>query len=186
MRLVILLIALTFSVHSSAQNWVNGKKVDSWSDVEYLDLSKMKFVKHGIPDSLWTMTQLKGLRLSGNKLIFLDPNISKLVNLRVLDLSRNRLNVLTGEVGSLAKLDTLILNRNDLYTLPAELGNLTQLRYLDLWSNHVDDLPAAMDKLQNLKKVDFSGIIVFPEQQEKLHRRFPEVELVFNKSCNCH
>ncbi len=184
-RFVVILFCLT-TLGLQGQNWVSGKKAERWSEVEYLDLSKMRFGKTGMPDSLWTMTQLKGLRLSKNKLVFLDADIKKLTNLRVLDLSQNKLNVLTGEIGALTKLDTLILNRNGLYVLPSEMGKLESLVYLDLWSNHIDDLPESMESLSRLRKVDFSGIIVFPEQQEKLHRRFPEVELKFNKSCNCH
>lgn len=163
MRFSITLLALLMTTTAFGQEWVSGKKVSKWSDVEYLDLSKMKLGKEGIPDSLWQMTQLKGLNLS-----------------------RNKLNALSGPICNLTSLEQLILNRNDIYVLPEELGCLQKLTYLDLWSNHIDNLPKSMETIPNLKKVDFSGIVVFPERQDELTKRFPNTELKFNKSCNCH
>ncbi|QTN37740.1 leucine-rich repeat domain-containing protein [Cryomorphaceae bacterium] len=163
MRGLVVVIFCVATLGLQGQNWVSGKKAERWSEVEYLDLSKMKMGKTGIPDSLWQMTQLKGLNLS-----------------------RNKLNALSGQICNLTSLEQLILNRNDIYVLPEEIGCLQKLTYLDLWSNHIDNLPKSMETIPNLKKVDFSGIVVFPERQDELTKRFPNTELKFNKSCNCH
>ena len=185
MRLVVFLFFIS-STSLSAQNWVKGSRTKAWSSVEYLDLSNARFGKSGIPDSLWTMTQLKGLKLRKNKLTSLSPRIGALTQLQYLDLSQNKLTALPESLGNLIHLDTLRLNRNELYALPNTANQWKALIYLDLWSNHIDDLPVGFENLPNLKVIDFSGITVYPEKQDELNRRFPNVELIFNKSCNCH
>ena len=180
------LLFLFSSLTLSAQNWVQGSKTKNWHSAEYLDLSKMRFGKQGIPDSLWTMTQLKGLKLRKNKLTALPDGIGQLNQLQYLDLSQNELTALPESMGSLEKLDTLRLNRNELYALPKSSVQWKALVYLDLWSNHIDDLPVGFETLPHLKVIDFSGITVYPEKQDALNARFPNVELIFNKSCDCH
>lgn len=79
------------------------------------------------------------LRVGGNLLTRLPPQIQQFRNLAVLDISDNQLTSVPKELGRLVNLQELLLHNNQLTTLPAELGYLYQLEVLALEGNPLQE-----------------------------------------------
>ena len=71
-----------------------------------------------LPDSLWNLTSLTTLDLSGNVLAKLPDSLGNLTSLTTLDLSDNVLAKLPDSLGNLTSLTTLDLSDNVLAKLP--------------------------------------------------------------------
>ncbi len=106
-----------------------------------------------LPDSLWQMTQLETLILSGNRLTELPAGIGRLTQLNTLDLSGNQLATLPEELGALANLRQLDLAVNQLTRLPPTLGNLGNLQILECFGNQLVSLPPSLTRCHNLTEL---------------------------------
>ncbi|XP_076911724.1 receptor-like protein EIX2 [Bidens hawaiensis] len=152
--------------------------------LEYLDLSGIDFQFNPIPNSLTSLTSLKGLTISGanlsgpihhhianlSKLDFLDlsnnflsgpipDSLGDLTSLTEIHLSRNRLEgVIPTSIGNLPRLIELDLSRNLLNGSVPDFVRSTFLRQLDLSRNRLTgNLPNSMGKLSNLRYLDVSS-----------------------------
>ena len=121
-----------------------------------------------LPDTLWELTVLESLDLSGNRLTELPAAIGQLVGLRSLVLGRwdedhiegwrgNQLTQLPAEVSQLSNLTELYFSRNQLTQLPTEVAQLTNLTKLDLRGNQLTQLPAEIGALTKLTTLDLSN-----------------------------
>ena len=81
------------------------------------------------------------LRLSGEGLESLPPEIGNLTGLEDLYLDDNQLTELPREIGNLTHLKALILRSNQLTSLPSEISNLTHLEWLSVSNNQLTELP---------------------------------------------
>jgi len=124
-------------------------------DLQILNLSRNQLSR--LPDSIWTLTNLKKLYLSTNRLITLPKGISKLTQLEELDLSANELIALPKEIGTLAKLTYLALNYNELSALPESIGQLADLNTLNLNHNELIKLPDSISKLTKLEQLTLNN-----------------------------
>ncbi|EMM78569.1 leucine rich repeat protein [Leptospira santarosai str. 2000030832] len=68
---------------------------------------------------------------------------------------------------------------NQLTTLPEEIGNLQNLQTLNLNNNQLTTLPKEIGKLQKLKWLDLSGNPSLIDQEEKIRKLLPNVNLYF-------
>ncbi len=136
-----------------------------------------------LPADLGTLTSLKTLSLSDNRLRGTIPNLGALVGLTSLDLSVNRLSGTIPDLSALTSLSGLSLFGNQLSgTIPDWLGSLTSLTTLDLGDNrltgpipeewggfivldflYLNDnqlsgtIPAALGSLSGLRAARFAG-----------------------------
>jgi len=133
--------------------------------LNYLDISSL-------PETLFELTQLKELSLSGNQLKILPESISKLKHLEVLDLAGNALKHLPTEIEKLLHLRHLDLAYNHITNLPQEIGQLKLLNYLDCSANQLTRLPLGLftcSELQTLRLGD-NDLQHLPEEISHLYR----------------
>ena len=117
-----------------------------------LRFSNNKF--NSIPQSLYQLSNLKLLDMSGNNISEIDGNLLKgLSSLVELDLSKNKIKFIPNSIQFLSFLEVLKVSNNQLLEIPEELGILTRLKKLFLNEN----------SLQFLSKKIFSKMIGLEE-----------------------
>ncbi len=92
-------------------------------------------------DAAERLAGLPELDLSNRAITFLPPEIGTLSHLRRLDLTNNRLEQLPMEICRLLNLEELLLSANRLTVLPPELGRLQKLKRLELDDNPLRQPP---------------------------------------------
>ena len=123
---------------------------NSFNDEEYnlslmsylisLRFSNNKF--NFIPRSLYQLSNLKLLDMSGNNITEIDGNLLKgLSSLVELDLSKNKIKFIPNSIQFLVFLEVLKFSNNQLLEIPEELGCLTRLKKLFLNENSLQFLP---------------------------------------------
>ncbi|GJJ73635.1 hypothetical protein EMPS_05993 [Entomortierella parvispora] len=121
----------------------------SESDRGIVHLARLRITSLSIAtSSLPHLSRLVSLRLQGNRLTELPPQIFRLVSLQELDVSQNLLTEISGLIGMLAPtLRELFLQSNHLEYLPQQLGRLKRLRLLDLADNRLRCIPVEVQRL---------------------------------------
>ncbi|KAG0334231.1 hypothetical protein BG004_000503 [Podila humilis] len=121
----------------------------SQSERGIVHLARLSITSFIIPtSSIHRLTHLVSLRLQGNRLKDLPPQIFRLASLRELDVSQNLLEHLSGLVGLLAPtLEELFLQSNRLEFLPQQLGMLKRLRLLDIADNWLGCISVEVQRL---------------------------------------
>ena len=95
-----------------------------------------------IPPSLYQLSNLKLLDMSGNNISEIDGNLLKgLSSLVELDFSKNKIKYIPNSIQYLAFLEVLRFSNNQLLEIPEELGALTRLKKLFLNENSLQFLP---------------------------------------------
>jgi len=97
---------------------------------------------------------LTSLRLNGNRIATLPPEIRQLRQLQYLFLYSNQLTSLPAEIGQLVSLKRLLASNNKLTTLPAQIARLSSLIMLSLYSNQLTTLPIQIGELTKLESLD--------------------------------
>jgi len=132
-----------------------------------------------VPDSIFSLINLKELSLSNvenpkvlenvDKLKNLEylsltdvgvTSIDKIVNLKnlkYLNLNENEIATLNDKIGDLKNLEHLELKNNKFKTLPETMSKLSNLEYLDLYYNQLTEIPEFLNKLPNLKYINFNN-----------------------------
>jgi len=127
-----------------------------------------------IPQSFTSLTTLNVLNLAHNKLSSLPgcvlPRLKQLSQLKV---SGNQLESIPPEIGALEQLSDLNASRNKLRELPSEIGHLAQLRWLNLKENVLTGLPNELCQLGQLEE-----LLVSNNELETLPASFPFVRLL--------
>ncbi|CAM9385523.1 unnamed protein product [Ectocarpus fasciculatus] len=110
-----------------------------------------------IPKELGALTNLKSLKLGGNRLTGSIPKeLGALTRLENLNLGGNQLTgAIPMELGALTKISNLYLTRNNLTgSIPKELGALTNLMWLYLGNNQLTgSIPKELGALTNLRQL---------------------------------
>ena len=118
-------------------------------------------VEGGEDSSLFSVTSLNNLLLSGFRGLPQLSHVGSLTALLRLSLTENQLQTLPEEIGSLSKLRLLDVSRNELSSLPPSLFLLPSLQSLILSSNSLVDssFPAELsgEVLPNLHQLDVTG-----------------------------
>ncbi|GAB2291162.1 hypothetical protein Dimus_025421 [Dionaea muscipula] len=118
------------------------------------------FITGQVPVGLNSLTELKVLNLSMNRMVGQIPDLTGLMNLEVLDLSGN---FFSGDfpswVGNLIRLVRLGIANNDFDegVIPANLGDLKNLTWLFLSNcNRIGEIPESVFGLKELDTLDLS------------------------------
>lgn len=109
-----------------------------------------------LPPELFTLSNLKLLRLAGMQLDSLPAAVGLLKNLEGLVVSKIGLSSIPPEIGNLQLLQSFDLSFNKLSRIPETIGNLQNLTYIVLHSNLLDSLPHEIGGLVNLNYGEFS------------------------------
>ena len=125
------------------------------------------------------------LVLRGKKIKIFPNEILTLTNLKFLDLSKNKLITLPDSIHKLENLEVLILNKNNINVLPSSIGEIYSLNKIDLWRNNIDELPKKIQELKNLRELDLRGILISKEKQKAIIRLLPYTKIYFDKPCKC-
>jgi internalin A len=125
-----------------------------------------------LPDSIYQLTHLRILDVSGNQLSECDIDLDRFPELEVLDLSGNRLNKLPSSVGKLARLRVLYAEKNQLKSLPPSIGKLTRLEQLYASNNLLTRLPNSIGQLSTLHTLGVENNLLteIPVSIRKLNR----------------
>ena len=110
-----------------------------------------------IPPEIGLLTNLEWLILSENQIQTIPPEISLLTNLKWLYLGSNQIQIIPPEIGQLTNLRyELYLDHNRIKTIPPEISGLTNLNRLDLSHNKIQTIPPEIGQLSNLKNLSLS------------------------------
>ncbi len=107
--------------------------------------------------SFCLLPYLQVLRLDGNQITRIPPEIHSLSSLRELSLNRNAIKEVPKEIGGLLNLSILNLSSNRIKSLTKSIGMLVKLDTLRLGSNLLSELPIEMRYLTNLSTLDISA-----------------------------
>lgn len=123
-----------------------------------------------LPSSLFELSQLSMLILTGNDLESLPVEICRLTQLKVLDISGNKLTFLPEELGSLSNLSRLELAANKITHLPNSIGSLGNLDILDCFGNELKQFPDSIVNCHNLSELKLAenDLNTLPEQFGRL------------------
>jgi Leucine-rich repeat (LRR) protein len=94
---------------------------------------------------------LQVLRLSGNKLTSIPPQIGILVGLRELYLNGNMLHSLPPEIGDLSTLEKLDISNNSIKKLVDDIGCLIKLEDLNVTGNPLAVVPEAIGECNSIE-----------------------------------
>ena len=143
------------------------EKSKDLKDDEKTDEMKMSINKLADITGSTNITQLVNyLRsLTCNINSSLPNSIYSLINLRELDISYNQLTSLPDLIGNLKKLEVLYCDNNKLTNLPESIRHLSRLKDLNCGSNQFTDLPESICSLIGLQRLIVSGnqLTDFPE-----------------------
>ncbi|MBQ9473313.1 MAG: leucine-rich repeat domain-containing protein [Bacteroidales bacterium] len=150
----------------------------------HLDLSRRRL--RAVPPEVYTMTNLRHLNLSHNRLDSLDERLLLLTRLDTLLLGRNRLRHVPEWIGNMRSLRLLDMSRNPILDLPPSMANLTRLERLVLWSTGVVSVPQEMGALNyTLKELDLRVCPMTYDDQKAVEEILPTPRKRWDHVCNC-
>ncbi|MEI9865580.1 MAG: COR domain-containing protein, partial [Limisphaerales bacterium] len=133
-----------------------------------LDLRRLNLTE--LPKSLFSLSSLEVLYLSGNSLTVLPDDLLLLKALKYLVVSNNQLKELPKSIGQLAELKLLTANNNKLKSLPESLGQIKNLHSLVVSGNRLVKLPESIGQLKQLQSIGlaYNRFTTFPDCLSKL------------------
>ncbi len=187
-KFLLLLVFLIFNIYSaqysvstsernaliSIYNQTNG---DNWS--QKWDLTKDPYYWYGVkiengavtelrlngnllegnfPNSVLSLTNLKKLDVSSNKLTGNLPNLGSLINLTYLNISNNNLSGdFYSNISSLSNLEEILLGNNSGSLASTNFSSFTNLKSLDLSGFGLTEIPSTLGSLSFLKNLNVSN-----------------------------
>jgi len=138
------------------------------TNVEYLTLSGIGL--EILPDGIENLRKLRIINLTYNKLQSFPLGLCKLTGIEAIALSGNNLTIIPKEVYQLKKLKSIWLNSNNIITVPAELFELDNIIYIDLNGNKISELPVSITNAYQLKTLCVSGnpISKYPKEMQRM------------------
>lgn len=106
-----------------------------------------------MPDTIFSLINLKYIDFSNNKIYFINPFIKHLKCLVEINLSNNLLTSIPEEIGFLTELEVLNFCFNKINIIPNIIGNLKKLKRLDLSENLLTFIPIEINYLNLLEEL---------------------------------
>lgn len=199
MKILLILTALILSVGLKAQTeellpfeelenaFLNTSLEEALIDpknVVRLDLSKSKLLN--LDYDFRKFVNLQWLDLSNNDLTSFPVILGELSKLQYLDISKNKIDKVPDEIGKLVNLKELYLSKNKIYSLSPEMGKLKKLEKIDMWDNPIKTFPEELRNMSALKDLDLRVTVINEAEKKKLIKMFPDAKIKFSKSCNCN
>ncbi len=133
-----------------------------------LDLRFNSFTE--IPDQVFSLINLRVLRMDGNLISSVPAEISMLTCLQILTLSKNYIHFVHPEAQKLAELSALVLSDNAFEEWPEPVGGgLAKLRLLHLHGNpQIVGIPLDFCTMEKLQEFSFDWFLYVPSIREKL------------------
>lgn len=126
-------------------------------DITKLDASNNNLSENSFDNeqrNLALLSYLTSLRFSNNNFSYLPDSLYTLSNLKLLDMSCNKISFLNPSgLKSLCSLVELNLSKNDITCIPEEIKYLTYLEVVNLSTNKIAELPNGFGALFRLKKI---------------------------------
>ncbi|XP_060063340.1 protein flightless-1 homolog [Ylistrum balloti] len=139
--------------------------LDTLTNLQDVDLSNNDLPR--VPETLYKVSSLKRLNLSGNQITELSLVIDTWIHLETLNLSRNKLTALPSSLHKLASLKKLYLNSNllDFEGIPANIGKLHNLEIFSATNNQLEMIPEGLCRCGKLKRLLLNGnkLITLPD-----------------------
>ncbi|XP_052269021.1 malignant fibrous histiocytoma-amplified sequence 1 homolog isoform X2 [Dreissena polymorpha] len=105
----------------------------------------------GLPGEIKELVNLVELKISECNLPYIPPAIWTLTHLKILDISRNKINILSPDIGELVNLQKLNLQQTNITTLPPEIAYCQELEEILLWGNVIESLPETLPEMLKLR-----------------------------------
>jgi Leucine-rich repeat (LRR) protein len=106
-----------------------------------------------LPDTIFSLVNLKYLDFSNNKIYFLNSYIKNLKCLVEINLSNNALTSIPEEIGFLTELEVVNFSFNKINLIPNIIGNLKKIKKLDLSENLITSIPLEINYLSLLEEL---------------------------------
>lgn len=139
--------------------------LDNFSNLIELDISQNNLDK--VPDVIFSLKNLKRLKICDNEIKELSASIENLQKLETLNLSRNELTALPSTLCKLGKLRQLYVNDNYLNFdgIPSGIGKLGALEIFSASNNQLEMIPEGLCRCGSLKKLNLSSnqLITLPD-----------------------
>lgn len=148
----------------TSNNFINNENLYNFSVMPALNYLKFSFNLFTIvPDSIYSLYNLKFLDFSNNKINFISENIKNLKNLVEINLTNNSLQSIPIEISFLGELEVMNLNQNKINQIPKNFGNLSKLKKLDMSENLIESISADFGNLLQLEQ-----LIIFKNKIKKI------------------
>lgn len=117
-----------------------------------------------------TPVTVLSLKLSGQQITLVPPEIKQFKELEYINLNHNQLKALPRETGQLKRLVKLLADNNQLAELPPEIGRLASLNELSVGSNQLTALPGETGYLTGLRilRVNNNQLTLLPVEIKHL------------------
>lgn len=123
--------------------------------LKYLDCSHNKIKQ--LPDNFNNLQHLIKLNLSNNKFELFPESVCQLYNLKRLDIDHNKIKQLPESIKNLENLYWLLINDNHVEKIPESLSLLTKLHKVDLSNNNLKELPTSFAKSKRMQHINLAG-----------------------------
>lgn len=138
-----------------------------------------------IPSELWTLTDLKKIKITNSNITEIPAGIAKFHQLDVLCLTHNAIAKIPDEVYSLKTLTYLNLGYNKISAISPSVEKLENLDYLGVFYNPVSTLPAEITGLKNLSFISCWKTGIPQKEIDAWKAKLPET-VIHNTETDLH
>lgn len=122
---------------------------------------------------------IQKLLLNANELTTVDTTLMSLTGLRYLELSDNKLAELPEGINAWQQLQVLHLSGNRLTELPQSMASLKKLYHLNLSYNLLRSLPPVLDRMSGLRELNLIGNPLPATEVEAWQKAHPNVKVLW-------
>ena len=138
-----------------------------------------------IPKELWTLTNLKKIKITHAYLKEIPVAISEFKQLNELCLSNNSISTVPEELYSLKNITYINLGNNKISSLSSSIKTLENLDYLGVYSNPITKFPEEIGSLKKLNFLSCWQTKLPPNEIEKARKKLP-VTKVYDSEKDIH